>query len=111
MSVEFVHPRLGEEVQALAGYYTLLKELRLKHNNREILCITGLGAVEASCCGSRSFHYAIVPGYVVSWKSRVNEEGLPVSEVEPVSEEATKQEIVETLEATEGIFQSDVEFW
>ena len=108
---DFIHPRLGEDVYALAGYYTLLKELRLAHGGKEALCITGICAVEASCCGSRTFHYAIVPGYVVNWKYRVNEEGLPVSEVETVTEEAAKEEIAGIIEEREGILKGDIEFW
>ena len=111
MIVEYTHPKLGEDVYALAGYYTPLKELRLKHDGREVLCITGMCAVEAACCGSRSFYYAIVPGYVVTWKGRVNEEGLPVSEVEPVTDEEAKRAIIAAIEASEYILRTDIEFW
>ncbi|TET76838.1 MAG: hypothetical protein E3J42_00990 [Dehalococcoidia bacterium] len=111
MSVEYVHQQLGEEVTALAGFYTLLKESRLKHNGREILCITGMCSVESSCCGRRSFYYAIVPGYVVTWKGKKSEAGLPVSEVEPVTDEMTKREIVATIEETDGVLKPNIEFW
>ena len=111
MSVEYVHIGLGEEVTALAGFYSPLKELRLKHNGREVLCITGICSVESSCCGSHSFHYAIVPGYVVTWKGKKNGAGFPVSEVEPLTDEPTKREIASTIRETEGILEPSVEFW
>ena len=111
MSVEYVHQQLGEEVTALAGFYALLKESRLKHNGREILCITGMCSVESSCCGRRSFYYAMVPGYVVTWKGKKSEAGLPVSEVEPLTDEPTKREIAATIRETEGILEPSIDFW
>jgi hypothetical protein len=109
--LEYVHIPLYEEVTALAGYYAISKELRLKHNGREVLCMIGNCSVESSCCGQRSFHYAIVPGYLVSWKTKRNEAGLPVSEVEPITDKAIKCEIVATLESTETVMKSNIEFW
>ena len=111
MTVEYVHQEIGEEVIALAGYYAVLKELRLQRNGRDVLCVIGMCAVESSCCGQRSFNYAIVPGYVVNWKGRVNEAGRPITEVEPVTDQATKQEITQTLWETEVILKTNVEFW
>jgi hypothetical protein len=111
MILEYVHRKLGEEVNALAGFYAIIKELRLEHGGREILCLIGICSIESSCCGRRAFYYAIVPGYLLSWKSKENEEGLPVSEVEPVTDEATKREITATLEETEVIMKTNIEFW
>ena len=111
MTLKYIHQELGEEVPALAGFYTLLKELRLKHNGREIFGIIGSCSVESSCCGGRSFRYAIVPGYLVNWKAEKDKEGRPVSEVEPLTDEATKQEIAAILRETELVFKPNIEFW
>lgn len=109
MKVEYVHQELGEEVTALAGYYTPLDEHRLQHNGKEVLCVTGLSVIESSCCGTGGCAYAIVPGYVVSWKFRENEVGLPVTEVEPVADKAARQEITAILK--ERKFVGNIEFW
>lgn len=107
--MDYVHLQLDEDVVALAGYYTPQKELRLKHNGREVLCVVGAAAVESSCCGNRSCSYAIVPGYLVNWKYGTNEAGLPVSEVEPVTDETAKREIAATIRESECIWS--VDFW
>lgn len=111
MSLEYTHQKIGEEVQALAGFYTITDELRLKHNDREILCVIGFCTIDASCCGNRSFRYALVPGYLVTWKGKKNKEGRPISEVEPVTDEKTKQHLIATLKDTQTIFKQNIEFW
>jgi len=109
MKVEYVHQELGEDVNALAGYYTPLDEHRLQHDGKkEVLC-TGLGVIESSCCGTGGCAYAIVPGYVVSWKFKKNEAGLPVSEVEPVADKEARREISAILK--EGQSVQNIEFW
>ena len=109
MAVKYVHQELDQDVYFPAGFYTPLKEVRLKHNNREVLCVVGHVAVESSCCGCRNWAYAMVPGYIVNWQNERNEAGLPVSEVESISEEAVRKEIRETIQESENIYA--VEFW
>jgi hypothetical protein len=111
MVLEYVHQPLNEEVTALAGYYSIAKELRLKRDGQEVLCMIGMCSVESSCCGRRAFYYAIVPGYLVSWKSRRNEAGLAVSEVEPITDPAVRREIAAALEDTEVVLKTNIEFW
>ena len=76
------------------------KEVKLKHNNREVLYVIGQAVIEASCCGGGSCGYAIVPGYILNWQNKTNEAGLPVSEVEPISDKATQENIFPGWEAT-----------
>lgn len=109
--VEFVHPGLGHEVNSIAGYYTLIKELKLRHGEREALCLVGMCAVESSCCGSTSFYYAVVPGYIVNWKYSVNESGLPVSLVEPISDMSARHDLEAVITGTEGVNRLNIEFW
>jgi hypothetical protein len=107
--MEYVHLEIGEDVHALAGYYTPLKELRLPHNGREVLCVIGMSCVESACCGGGTCSYATVPGYIMSWKESKNESGLPVSQVEPVADDAAKRAIAKTIKETENIF--NIDFW
>lgn len=111
MSLEYIHQKIGEEVTALAGYYTVTDELRMKHDGREILCIIGMCFVESSCCGNRAFRYAVVPGYIVSWHKRKDEVERPVSEVEPITDDAVKQQIIANLREYHSIFKQNIEFW
>lgn len=115
MTREYTHQELGREVALPAGYYQLLKELRLKQAGGEVLCVTGIGVVECSCCAGESIvagrggPYAFVPGYVAAWRYRVNDAGLPVSLVEPIQEDATRRKIASFIRESEGIH--NIEFW
>ena len=109
MSTEYLHLEIGGDVLGLAGYYTPLKEFKLQHNGREVLVVIGMSNIESACCGGGSCGYAIVPGYVVTWKEGKNEPGLPVSQVEPIEDETTMREIAKTVRETEYIF--NIDFW
>ena len=111
MKMEYIHQELGKDVNALAGYYTPMNELRLEHDGKEVLCVTGLGVIESSCCGTGGCAYAIVPGYIVNWKYRVNDTGMPVSEVEPVADKGARREITAILQEGQYVHNQNVEFW
>ena len=108
-TLEYVHQELEKEVTALAGYYTPLEEFTIEYEGRKVLCVTGVSVVESSCCGSGGCSYAIVPGYVLNWKSRKNDAGLPVTEVEPVTDKTVRQGIAAILKEKKAL--GNVEFW
>jgi hypothetical protein len=107
--MDFVHQEIGEDVHGLAGYYTPHKELRLKQNGREVLAVVGVSKVESACCGGGTCGYAIVPGYIVSWKHKKNDRGMAVSQVEPIADEATRREVANAIRETECIW--NIDFW
>ena len=109
MSTSYTHLRLNEDVNALAGHYTPQKEVRLPLNGREVLYVISDAVVDSSCCGEADFNAALVPGYIVKWQSDKNSEGLYRSEVEPITDKATKDNIRKKILETENV--SQVEFW
>ncbi len=109
MTSKYVHQKLEEEVSFPAGYYIPQKEERLKYDGREALYVVGYVMVEASCCGTANWSYALVPGFIVNWHSETDEHGLPVSEVEVISDDKVRQDIREAIQKAEKV--SSVEFW
>lgn len=107
--MEYVHQELGADIQSISGTYTPMKELRLPADGREVLCVIGMAVVDTACCGSGSFVYATVPGYVVSWKDGERPAVGPISQVEPVTDDSTRREVTRVLRETEGIY--NVNFW
>ncbi len=109
MTREYTHSKLNEEVYSIAGYYIPQKEVRLKYNNRDVLYVVGLGVIESSCCGVGGCRYALVPGYLINWQNKTNGDGLPVSDMELISDEETRRDITRIIKAEENITQ--IEFW
>ncbi len=110
MSTKYTHLELDKDVEiGIAGYYTPQKEVRLKYNGREILYVIGQAVVESSCCGTGSWIYAIVPGYILRWQTTKNETGLPVSEVESIGDEAVRDNLRRIIQTNEAA--SLIGFW
>ena len=106
---KYTHLELNKDIKAQAGYYTPQKEVRLKYNDREVLYVLNQVVVNASCCGQANYQYALVPGYILRWQQEENKDGLPVSEVEPISDKATQDNIRKIIHKTEHVLR--VEFW
>jgi len=102
---EHVHQELNCEITAIGGHYVLLKEDRLPFCGREVLYLVGHAAFDTTCCGEGGCAYALVPGYVVRWKYRTNPQGLAVSQIEPIGDEAQRKEIRRLVERRETIHQ------
>ena len=103
--VEYVHRELNQEITAIGGHYVLVKEARLPYHGREVLYLVGYAAFDTSCCGPGGCAYALVPGFVASWQSSQTEEGLPISQLEPIENAETQNDIRRLIERLETIQQ------
>ncbi len=101
---EYKH-ELNKEVRSISGGYELEMEGKLEINGQEVLYIVGNAIVDSSCCGVGGCRYALVPGYVRQFKTRQDEQGLWISEVEPIIDMATRQEITRVLKEKEIVQQ------
>ena len=107
--IKYTHLELNRDVPAPSGYYTPHKEVKLKYNGREILYTLSRAVIESSCCGASDCWSVQVPGYVLGWHKEKNHEGLPVSLVEPIKDENSREAIRKVIKDTEHITRS--EFW
>jgi hypothetical protein len=102
---EYVHRKLNEEVAAIGGRYALTAETRLAFGGRDVLCLLGWAAFDTTCCGAGGCSYALVPGLIVEWKTRWNEEGLAVSMVEPIVDQTIQAAVRLLIEERETVQQ------
>jgi hypothetical protein len=109
LRLNYTHQPLAEERTSISGYYTVHKEVRQPQGEREVLYIVGRACMESACCGTGNWEYGMVPGYILNWQARKNDEGLPVTEVEPIGDPSVKADLEEYIKKTEGV--SRVEFW
>ena len=103
--IDFVHPKLEEEVTAIGGYYVLTKEVRESFNDQSFLYFTGYAVIDTSCCGAGGCAYAFVPGLIVEWKCKNTSDNRPVSRVIPVRDPVTQSEIKRLIKNREKVNQ------
>jgi hypothetical protein len=102
---DFIHPDLGQEVTAIGGHYVFNKEARITHNGREVFYLVGYAVVNTSCCGAGGCAYALVPGFVKTWKYKTDSNGASVSQIEPISDPLDQQAIQRLIQKKEVIQQ------
>ena len=103
--MEYVHQELNQEITAIGGHYVLVKEVRLPFQGREILYLVGHAAFDTACCGVGGCAYALVPGFILNWKGRRNEDGLAVSQVEPILDRKVQEKVQELIAGKEVVHQ------
>ena len=103
--VAYVHQGLHQQITAIGGHYILVKEARLPFQEREILYLVGHAVFDTTCCGPGGCAYALVPGFVSSWQSSRTDEGLAVSQLEPIREPNVQNEIRKRIQQIETVQQ------
>lgn len=102
--MEFHHPRLGEEVEAIGGHYLFIKEEILDHPLGRILYLVGCAVTDRSCCGPSGCGYAVVAGHIASLRYTRDSGDRPVSILHPVSERF-HEDVARVLRSREGVGQ------
>lgn len=105
MIQDYIHEDIGSEINAISGHYSFHKEAKLPFGKREVLYIVGSAVVDASCCGAGGCGFAIVPGYIISWKTKTDKQGKLISEVEPVSDKSIQKKIIKLIKDSEIVNQ------
>ena len=102
---EFIHPELGREVTAIGGHYVYGKEVRMPHEGREILYFVGYAVLDSTCCGVGGCAYALVPGFIRTWKYKKNQNGCLVSEMNPIRDQVIQKAIQRLIQKKEMVSQ------
>ncbi|SHL22922.1 hypothetical protein SAMN02745216_04855 [Desulfatibacillum alkenivorans DSM 16219] len=105
MAKPYIHIPLDEENRSISGYFTLEREVRLPYEGKEVLYTVGTGVVDSSCCGFGGCAYAMVPGFVVTWKEKKDLENRDISMVEPISDQESQKQLSKIIRKKEGVTQ------
>jgi hypothetical protein len=100
---DYIHAELGKEVNALSGYYVAVDEKKMPYNGREVLCFIGEYVTHGYCCGKSESSYAQVAGYILNWKSKVDAQGTPISEVDPITDEKARKDLTDLIKQSEFV--------
>ena len=94
----YTHKELGAEIISISGHFTYLEEKRLCFRGRDVLYTVGIGIIDHSCCGAGGCRFIEVPGYIVSWKTEISQNGNLISQIDPIGNEEDKKDIKAELE-------------
>ena len=94
----YTHKELGTEIRSISGYLTYLEENRLSFRGGDVLYTVGIGIIDNSCCGTGGCQFIEVPGYIMSWKTEINQRGNVISQVDPIGSEEDKKDIQAELD-------------
>jgi hypothetical protein len=108
MSKDYTH-MINKEIRSISGGYVIDNEHKIEIDGKEVLYAVGNALMDSACCGTFGCRYALVPGYVVRWKHKVNGEGIPISEVEPITNSHVKDQLTKHITGKEGVTQ--IQFW
>ncbi len=104
MTRDYTH-ELHQEIRSISGGYTLHDEGTLEFRGRDVLYAIGDAVVDSACCGTYGCRFAYVPGYVIDWKYQTDDNGLPVSRVEPVRDQQEREILIGVLQEKLGVTQ------
>jgi len=112
MTQQYTHLPLGELIEFLSASYWISQEDRIPYKDEEVLGIVRETSSIVSCCAggySPGFRSILIPGFIRKFKYTKGEDGLFVSEVEPVESASAKEEIRKIVQ--EKYPSSQIEFF
>jgi hypothetical protein len=80
----FTHPELNEPVTAIGGTYVLTGEQKVGYQGEQLLVFSGYAVFDTTCCGAGGCAYALVPGFVDSYRCRKDAAGNWLSSVRTI---------------------------
>ena len=100
-SYEYIHPFLNEDVSSISGHYSFVGEGTIQYKGRDVLYLNGFSVTDSACCGIGGCVFSFVPGYILRLRYSLNDQGKPISEVEPVTDEIAQRDIAELIKQIE----------
>jgi hypothetical protein len=91
----YIHPQLGVEERSISGGSTPEEEYLVDFRGRKVLCIMGYVCIDTSCCGTGSWSFIQVIGYLKN--QNTDETGKKLSEVETIDDREERRELIKKL--------------
>jgi hypothetical protein len=103
MKRTYVH-ELNREIRSISGRYVLEKEERISHRGRDMYMRWGRAPWRHHGAAS-GVQVCAGPWGVSKWKCQTDDRGLPLSEVEPISDPVIREELRRIILEKEDVSQ------
>ena len=91
---QYAHLPLDEPIEYPSASYWVSKEEAIPYKGREVLCIFRETSAIICCAGcSPGFSSILIPGFIEKLKYKRREDGLFVSDVEPIEDEDMMEDV------------------
>ncbi len=94
----FTHPRLGHEIESIAGIYAYTEEKIIQVDGRDVLYFIGYSVTNKSCCGVGGCMFATVAGFIQKYAVS-KDHGSLISEIEPITDTVIRKQIEKQIKA------------
>ena len=102
----YTHPELNAQVTAIGGTYVFTGEQALPFQDQQVLVFTGYAVLDTACCGAGGgCTYALVPGFIDTYRCRQNDDGKWLSRVRYIRDAAVRQSITARVLSSSGVQQ------
>ncbi len=96
MLEDYAHLPLNEEIEYSTGSIWKSEEETMTYGEEEVLYFVGNTSAMGGCCAGYypPHKYIMIPGYLKNWQCKTNDQGLPVSEIEPIRDDTIRKELL-----------------
>jgi len=102
----YTHPQLDAQVTAIGGTYVFTGEQTMVFKDERLLVFTGHAVMDTACCGAGcGCTYALVPGFIDTYRYRKNSDGRWLSRVRYIRDAATREFITAMVISRSGVQQ------
>jgi len=90
----YTHPQLDAQVTAIGGTYVFTGEQTMVFQDERVLVFTGHAVMDTACCGAGGgCTYALVPGFIDTYRYQKNADGRWLSRVRCIRDAAIRKSI------------------
>lgn len=96
----YTHLPLNEPIEFVSASYWIAQEDKIPYKDKEVLCIVRETS-PITCCGggcSCGFMSILIPGFIKRFKYKKGDDGLFISDIEPVEDENVMEEIKQIVQ-------------
>ena len=101
----FTHPVLNDPVTAIGGTYVLTGEQKVGYQGEQLLVFSGHAVFDTTCCGVGGCAYALVPGFIDSYRCGQDAAGRWLSRVRPIEDAQIRKTVTPVICAQTSALQ------
>ncbi len=101
----YTHPVLNDPVTAIGGTYVITGEQKIGYQGEQLLVFSGHAVFDTTCCGAGGCAYALVPGFVDSYRYGQDDAGRWLSRVRPIEGTQRRKTVTAVIRAETNMQQ------